>query len=52
MKKKRPDFAEEKDVSEVEQELLDYMNEDHSGGKKKKKRFARWTKKQKLIAGS
>ena len=49
--KEQPDFAEEKDVSEVEQELLDYMNEDHSGGKKKKKRFARWTKKQKLIAG-
>ena len=26
--KEQPDFAEEKDVSEVEQELLDYMNED------------------------
>ena len=49
--KEQPDFAEEKDVSEVERELAEYMKEDHGAGKKKKKRLARWSKKQKLIAG-
>lgn len=49
-KTNRPEFAGQKADEEVEQEIADYLREDHSG-KKKKKRFRRWSKKQMLIAG-
>lgn len=49
-KANRPEFAGQKADEEVEQEIADYLREDHSG-KKKKKRFRRWSKKQMLIAG-
>lgn len=45
-----PEFAEEKEAEEVDQEISDYLKEDHSGKKKKKKLF-RWSKKKMIIGG-